>query len=141
MSSVPLLSSPIASTCSSECQPSSLRHIFCDHAVASDVMSLVVALYAIKVRARPSILRRFNEHNITADGKDRRSFSLLLWLAKGRNSCSFNQCCFPTCIVFLCRPAGSGTVFQYSRSVQHVLHAYLHKHPTFKTYRTHFSWL
>lgn len=54
MSSVLLLSSPIASTCSSECQPSSLRHMFCNHAIVSDVMSLVVALYAIKVRARPS---------------------------------------------------------------------------------------
>lgn len=76
----------------------------------SDVMSLVVALYAIKVIAIPFPHTLPDLSCVLAGCVDRDRFPVFLRLASGRNPCRSRQWCLPLSSLFLHLSGGLGTI-------------------------------
>lgn len=84
----------------------------------SDVLSLVVALYAIKVRPSPCPIVAPTACSYAlciAHTADACRLSLLLRVAQGRDTCGFDQWCLPSCLVFLDILGGHRTFLQHAR--------------------------
>lgn len=72
-------------------------------------MSLIVALYAIRVRLLSAVCELLNSYNASVIGQVRGRRSVYLWLAPGRDSRSLSERCLPPCPVFLGVIGGPGT--------------------------------
>ena len=72
-------------------------------------MSLVVALYAIRVRSLGIVCDYINSFDASAIGQVGSRRSVHLWLASGRDPCSLGEWRLPPCSVLLGIVGGPGT--------------------------------
>ena len=79
-------------------------------------MSLIVALYAIRVRFLHSgpchFINRFHPSAISEVGSKRQVY---LWLAPGRDPCRLGEWCFPPCPLLLGVIGSPGTLLLSAR--------------------------